>query len=180
MDRRVAILSIMSPRPTIAGRVAFIVQWIAPVVLPFFLFWGRVFVGAPLGWLAVVGVVYAAVMLVALYIAPILTIYDRDVRPIASTRNSYATVSWMLWVAVIVMALSVPDQADSPPFPAALTVWTDGGVSAEMASFIFTLASVFALIMWIATIALAIVGIVRSRRPVGMPAPRVGGAASAG
>lgn len=164
---------------TVAGRVAFIAQWIAPVVLTFFLFWGRVFVGAPLGWLAVVGFVYGIFLVVALYIAPVLTIFDRDVRPIASVRRSYASVSWMLWAALILMGLTVPDQADGPRFPAALTVWTDGGISIEMTSFIFTTASVFAVIMWVATVVLAVLGIVRSRRPVGMPAPRVSGAFSA-
>ena len=161
---------------SVAGRVAFILQWIVPVVLTFFLFWGRAFVGAELGWLAVVGVVYGALLLIALYIAPVLTVFDRDVRPVASTRSSYTAVSCMLWLALVLMGLTVPDQADGPPVPAALTVWTGGGVSIEMASFIFTLASIFALIMWVATIALAIIGIVRSRRPTGMPVPRVQGA----
>lgn len=159
---------------SLSGRIAFIAQWIAPVVFTFFLFWGRAFVGAELGWLSVIGVVFAIVMLVLLYIAPVLTIFDRDVRPTATTRDSYAMVSLLLWIALFVMGVSVPDQGDGPPLATALTVWTNGGISVDMSSFIFTLAFVFAAIMWVATVTLAIMGIVRSRRPQGTAVARPG------
>lgn len=166
--------SVEAMQSSLSGRVAFIAQWIVPVVFTFFLFWGRAFVGAELGWLSVVGILFAIVMVVLLYIAPVLTIFDRDVRPTGTARSSYAMVSLLLWIALFVMAISVPDQADGPPLPTALTVWTHGGISVEMSSFIFTLAFVFGAIMWVATITLAIMGIVRSRRPQGTAVPRPG------
>ena len=71
-------------------------------------------------------------------------------------------------------AFTVLDQADGPTSSSAISLLTDGRISDEMSSFISVLAAVFAFIMWVATIVLAILGIVRSRRPDGMPAPRVG------
>lgn len=159
---------------SLSGRIVFIVQWIAPVVLTFFLFWGRAFVGAELGWMSVVGVVFAVLMLIALYIAPVLTVFDRDVRPTATARASYTFVNYLLWGGLFVMAITIPDAADGPPLPGALTVWTRGGVGIEMSSFLFTLAFVFTAIMWVTTITLAILGIVRSRRPQGTAVPRPG------
>ena len=165
---------------SVAGRVAFIAQWIAPVLVISFLFWGRGLLGAELGWLAVGGFIFGIPMMLLLYIAPVLTVFDRDVRPVASTRRSFATVSWMLWGALVLLGLTVLDQADGPTSSSAISLLTDGGISDEMSSFISVLAAVFAFIMWAATIALAILGIVRSRRPDGMPAPRVGAEPSSG
>ena len=159
---------------SVSGRIAFIGQWIAPVVFTFFLFWGRAFVGAELGWLSVVGIFFAIIMLILLYVAPVLTVFDRDVRPHATVSGSYSLVTYLLWIGLFVMALTIPDAADGPALPPALTVWTSGGISIEMASFIFTLMFVFSAIMWVATVVLAIMGIVRSRRPAGAEVPRPG------
>ena len=41
-----------------SGRIVVIAQWVLAVLLPAFVFLGRGFVGAELGWMAVIGVVY--------------------------------------------------------------------------------------------------------------------------
>ena len=83
---------------------------------------------ASCGWLSVVGIFLGLIMIAALLIPPVITRFDREVREQRSTRVAYGVASWALWIALLVGALSVPDEADGGALDTALTTWTDGAI----------------------------------------------------
>ena len=144
------------------GRFVFVGQWIAAVVLPAFFFVGRAFVGAEAGWLAVLGIVYGFFAILLLLVAPIITLFDREVRTAKRTRRWYDIATFVLWGAILLASLTVPDAGDGPPLDAALTVWTGGAVGQEASTVICSVAGTIAGLAYVATVALAIAGVVRS------------------
>lgn len=149
------------------GRFVFIAQWVAAFVLPAFFFVGRAFVGAEAGWLVVLGVVYGLFLILFLLLPPLLTVFDRDVRAAKRTRRGYDVASFVLWGAIVLAALTVPDAGDGPPLDSAVTTWTAGAISQEASGVIFSVVGVVWIIAYLATIVLAIGGIVVSRRKRG-------------
>ena len=69
-----------------SGRFVFVAQWVAAVLLPVFFFLGRGLVGAELGWMAIIGVVYGLLVVVVLLLPPVMTLFDRTVRRGKATR----------------------------------------------------------------------------------------------
>jgi hypothetical protein len=152
-----------------AGRFVFIAQWVLAVVLPVWLFLGRGLLGAELGWLVVLGLLYGIVVIAALLLPPLLTLFDRTVRARAAARTGYAVSSFVLWGGFLVASLGVPDASDAPGgLRPALTVWTGGAISIDSATAVFGAASVIIGLAYVATLVLAVAGIFRSRTE---PAP---------
>jgi hypothetical protein len=147
------------------GRFVFVAQWIAAVLLPLFFFLGRGLVGAELGWMAIVGIVYGIVVVIVLLLPPVMTLFDRTVRRGRATRFAYDIASFVLWGSLLVAALTVPDSGDSGHLNSALTTWTGGAVTYEASQAIFTAAGVVVGLAYLAVLVLAIIGIVRWRRP---------------
>lgn len=147
------------------GRFVFIAQWVAAVLLPAFFFIGRGLVGAQLGWLSVLGVVYGLFVIAVMMIPPILTLFDRTVRRGKATRLGYDIASFVMWAAFIVAGLTVSDAGDGPPLDSALTVWTGGAISQDASTAICSVAGAVIGLAYLATFVLAVVGIVRWRRP---------------
>ncbi len=112
-----------------SGRFVFVAQWVMIVLLPLFFFLGRGLVGAGMGWLAVLGVVYGIVVIIVLAVPPVMTLFDRTVRRGKATRLGYDISSFVLWAAFVLAALTVPDAADGPPLDSALTAWTGGAIT---------------------------------------------------
>lgn len=56
-----------------SGRFVFVAQWVMIVLLPLVFFLGRGLVGAGVGWLAVLGVVYGIVVIIVLAVPPVFT-----------------------------------------------------------------------------------------------------------
>jgi predicted RND superfamily exporter protein len=149
-----------------SGRFVFVAQWVAALLLPVFFFIGRGFLGAELGWMAIIGIVYGAVVIALMFVPPILTLFDREGRRRGRTRSAYDIATFVLWAAFVVAAISVPDSSDSGHLDSALTVWTGGAVDYEASTDVFTGAAIVAGLAYLAVLALAIAGIVRGRRAV--------------
>jgi len=138
-------------------------HWIAPVLLTFLVVFGRGFFGAPLGWMMLIGLIIAPFVAIAMYIPPIIVVFDRDARAARSTRLYYAIASWVTWAALLVMMFTLEDGGDAPPFGSVLSTW--GVMSSEASSGIFAAALIIAFLGWAGTITTAIIGVVQSRGP---------------
>lgn len=148
-----------------SGRFVFVAQWVAAVLLPVFFFIGRGLVGAQLGWLSVLGVVYGLFAIAILMVPPIMTLFDRTVRRSKTTRFGYDIASFALWTGILVASLTVPDSGDGGHLDSALTTWTGGGISYETSEAIFTVAAVIIGLAYLAAVVFGIIGIARWRRP---------------
>ena len=148
-----------------SGRFVFVAQWVAAVLLPVFFFLGRGLVGAELGWMAIIGVVYGLLAVVVLLLPPVMTLFDRTVRRGKATRFAYDIASFVLWGAFLVAALSVPDSGDSGHLDSALTTWTGGGITYETSEAVFAVAATVIGLAYLATVVLGVIGITRWRRP---------------
>jgi predicted RND superfamily exporter protein len=141
------------------GRFVFVAQWFAAVLLPLFVVLGRGLVGADLGWMAVIGIIYGAFVILLLLVPPLVTLFDREVRAARAERSAFAITSIVLWAAIVVTGLSIPDSGDSGHLDSALMTWT--GMSYEVSTSIFAIASAVVGVAYLIAFILAIVGIVR-------------------
>ncbi|GGD64823.1 hypothetical protein GCM10007269_05040 [Microbacterium murale] len=155
-------------RMRLSGRFVRVFHWIAPVLLPLLVLWGRALFGAPLGWLAAFGILAVPFVTIAMYIAPIIVVFDRDAKVARSTRLSYNIASWVTWAALLVMMFTIVDGGDSPPFGSVLSTW--GWMSSNASSDIFAGAVLVAFLGWLGTVTTAIIGVVLSRTPGRSPA----------
>ena len=85
-----------------SGRFVFVAQWVAAVLLPVFFFIGRGFLGAELGWMAIIGIVYGAAVIALMLVPPILTLFDREGRRLRRTSRAYDIATFGLAIAGIV------------------------------------------------------------------------------
>ncbi len=145
-----------------SGRFVFIAQWVLAVLLPIFFFIGRDWVGADVGWLGILGIVYGVFTILILLVPPLLTLFDPEARKKRATRLGYDVATILLWLTILVGALTVPDSGDSGHLDSALASWT--GISYETSAAIFYATSVVLGIAYLAAFVLAVVGIVRGRR----------------
>ncbi|MGO1803185.1 MAG: hypothetical protein ACTHZW_11295 [Microbacteriaceae bacterium] len=143
-----------------------IFQWIAPVLLTFLVVFGRGFFGAPMGWMALIGLFVGPVVALAMYIPPIIVVFDRDAKAARSTRLFYDIASWVTWAALLVLMFTLEDGGDSPPFGSVVSTW--GMMSSDAAGSVFAVALIVAFLGWLGTIASAIVGVVDSRSTRGI------------
>jgi hypothetical protein len=147
----------------LSGRFVRVFQWIAPVLLPALVVFGRGLFGAPMGWMTLIGLFAGPFVALAMYIAPIIVLFDRDAKAARSTRVFYDIASWVTWVALLVIMFTLEDGGDTPPFGSVLSTW--GWMSSEASSNIFAVALIIAFLGWVATITTAIIGVVLSRTP---------------
>ena len=148
------------------NRFVRIFQWIAPVLLTFLVVFGRGFFGAPMGWMALIGLFVGPVVALAMYIPPIIVVFDRDAKAARSTRLFYDIASWVTWAALLVLMFTLEDGGDSPPFGSVVSTW--GMMSSDAAGSVFAVALIVAFLGWLGTIASAIVGVVDSRSTRGI------------
>lgn len=144
-----------------SGRFVFIAQWVLSVLLPVFFFLGRGLVGAELGWLGLLGIVYGLFVVALLLVPPLLTLFDREGRRARATRSAYDIATFVLWAAFVVGGLTVPDSGDSGHLDSAFTNWF--GISYEASEALFAVAAGIIGLAYLATFVLAIAGIVRGR-----------------
>lgn len=144
-----------------SGRVVVIAQWVLAVFLPVFVFLGRGFVGAELGWMAVIGVVYGWIFIVLLLIPPIITLFDTEARRSGTVRELYAVFLALLWFGLLLAGLTIPDSGDSGHLRSALSAWT--GASYELSSAVFNAGAGVAALAWIASVVVAVMGAIRGR-----------------
>lgn len=143
------------------GRFVRIFQWIAPVVLVAFVLFGRALFGAPLGWMAAIGLFIAPFVILGMYIPPIVVVFDRDAKAARSTRVFYDVASYVLWAALIVLGLALVDGGDSGDVGSVLTTW---GVPDAVTGVLAAVAALATILGWIAALVAAIVSVVESRR----------------
>ncbi|WP_460801062.1 hypothetical protein [Microbacterium sp. GXF6406] len=155
-----------------SGRFVRVFQWIAPAVLPMMLFYGRLLFGGPPGWFLVFGVFLAPIMTLALYIPPIIAVFDREARAVKSTRLSYNIASWVTWAAVIGMTFTLVDVGDAPGSGGSvLTAW---GLSESLNAILFIVFISVLFIGWIAAIVCAVIAVTVGRRaPLGAGAGQI-------
>jgi hypothetical protein len=147
-----------------SGRFVFIAQWPAALVLPLFLIVGRGLVGAELGWLAVLGILYGLVLVAGMLVPPVLAVIDGTVRAARRTRTAYDVLTFTVWGAFVVAGLTAPDSDDAGHLRSALTVWTGGAVGYDASEAVFAVAFVVLVLGWIALLGVSIAGIVRGSR----------------
>jgi hypothetical protein len=136
-------------------------HWIAPVLLPALVVFGRGLLGAPTGWMALLAVLVSPIVIIAMYFAPIIVIFDRDAKAVRSTRLFYDIASWVTWAALIVLMFTLVDGGDAPPFGSVVSTW--GWMSSETSSGVFASAIVVAFLGWLGALAAAVAGVVQSR-----------------
>lgn len=146
----------------LSGRFVFVFQWIAPLVLVMWVLFGRALFGAPVGWLALMGLFISPFVLVAMYIPPVLVMFDREARMTRLTRRGYEIATYVLWGVMFAMGFVIVDGGDSGEVGSLLTVWfrlasgdTEGLLPIGMG--LGTLALIAQLVM-------AILGIAASRK----------------
>lgn len=144
------------------GRFVFVAQWVAAVLLPVFFFLGRGLVGAELGWLALLGIVYGVFVILILLVPPLLTLFDTEGRRARSTRLAYDVSTFVLWLGLVVASVTAPDSGDSGHLDSAVTTWT--GISYDVSQVLFVGAAEVTGIAYLAQLVTAIIGIVRGRR----------------
>lgn len=147
-----------------SGRFVYYAQWIAAVALPVFIVVGRLLVGSYGGWLTVIGWIFAIPLIVLMLVPPILARWDTAARQAKSARAAYVVASWVLWIGLLIVGVTVTDQADSSESGSALTAWTGGDVSPEVSMGIAGVVLVVAMIALIAQFIVAIAGIRHSRQ----------------
>lgn len=146
------------------GKFVFVAQWLAAFVLPVWFFIGRGLVGAELGWMAVLGVaVFGLPLILILLVPPLITLFDGGVRRARAERFGFSISSIVLWSAIVLAALVVPDSGDSGHLESALTRWTGGAISYAASEGIFAALSAVVVLAYAAALVLGIVGAIRSR-----------------
>lgn len=141
------------------GRFVWMMQWWAPVILPFWVLLGRGFVGAGLGFVGIFGFVAIGVpSLIVLYIPALITLGDNDVRIARKTRFAYSIGACLLWGILLVTGLFVPDSSDGGPMPSAVMTWTSGGIAIDQSLIIMTVGIGVAAAADVAVIGLAVAG----------------------
>jgi len=151
----------------LSGRFVRVFQWIAPVLLTGLVVFGRGLFGAPMGWMTLIGMFAGPVVAIAMYIAPIIVLFDRDAKAVRSTRVFYNIASGVTWIALLVMMFTLEDGGDTPPFGSVISTW--GWMSSTASSNIFAVALIIGFLGWVATITTAIIGVVLSRTPGRVP-----------
>lgn len=136
-------------------------QWIAPVLLPGLIAFGRGFLGAPMGWMTLFAMIFGPFVVIAMYFAPIIVIFDRDAKAARRTRLFYDIACWITWVALLVLMFTLEDGGDSPPFGSVVSTW--GVMSSEASTSVFLIAMMIAILGWLGSLAAAIAGVVSSR-----------------
>lgn len=145
-----------------SSRFVAVAQWVAPVVVLAFAVAGRGLFGSVLGWFAVIFFWASPVLLIALYIPPILTRFDREVRAAKKERAAYSVTTSLVWTGLVVAGFGVVDGGDDGITGSVLTAW---GVLDNDASMALAYAGwAAACIALAASFALAVVGVVLSRR----------------
>lgn len=145
----------------LTNRFVRIFQWIAPVLLPAFLWFGRGFLGAPLGWMLLIGLFVVPFITLAMYVSAVVFVFDRDAAAAKAGRLVYDIPNYVLWVALLAMGMTVQDGGDDGVYGSVLSEWgvlSDGATVAA-----FTVALAIAAAAWIAVLIAAIVCVVHSR-----------------
>jgi len=145
-----------------SGRIVFVAQWVLALILPMFVFLGRGLLGAQLGWTAVIGAGYGAIITLLLIVPPILALIDPVARAARSVRGRYAFATVMIWTGAIVAGLSIPDSDDEGFLDSAVSAWF--GMPYEVSIVIFGVASGVAMVAWVAAVVFAVQGIRAGRR----------------
>lgn len=145
----------------LTNRFVRVFQWIAPVLLVGFVLFGRGLLGAPLGWMAAIGLFIAPVVTIAMYISAIVFVFDRDAAAAKTSRLAYDVPSYLLWAALIAMGFTLQDGGDDGVYGSVLSQW--GVLSDDATVTAFTVAMVIAVLAWVGTLIAAIVCVVHSR-----------------
>jgi len=146
------------------GRTVFVAQWALALALPMWIFLGRVLVGSEVGWMVVFGLIYGPIIVLLLLIPPIVALFDGEARRARSVRRAYAIASAVVWIALFLCGLALPDGGDDAPYPSALSRWF--GLSDDASTVALLVLLLIALGGWIAALVTAALGIARSRSAV--------------
>lgn len=145
----------------ITGPFVRIFHWVAPVAMPLLVMVGKAVLGAPSGWMMLVAMLVAPFMILAMYVPPIIVVFDRQAKAERGTRLGYDIASYAIWGAFIVMMLTLVDGGDSPPFGSVLSTW--GLIDDDVSSMLMAIAFFIAVLAWIAAIVMASLGVAAGR-----------------
>jgi hypothetical protein len=134
------------------------------VFLPVLFFIGRGNLGAEVGWLGFFGIVYGLIVIALLLVPPAITLFDPEVRRQRSTRLFYDIASAVLWLAIVLGALTVPDSGDSGPLDTVFMAWF--GITAQTSAALFAISAGLIGLSYLAQLVLAVMGVTRGRAAV--------------
>ena len=153
------------------GRGVAVAQWFLAVLLPVWMVIGRAILGAQLGWMVVLGILWGPVLVVLLLVPPIVTLFDAAARRAGGVRQAYAVSMYVVWGALFLSGFAIVDADDAALGSSLVTQWT--ALSEDVSDVLFLVLLGVALLGWVAAIVAAALGIAAARReplPVGPPA----------
>ena len=146
-------------------RGVYLAQLLVPFLMPWIFFVGRLWLGAPSGWLSGPGLLLIGPpMAIALGIPVIVSLRDRGAYSRRRGERGYTVASLVPWAALLAGALTVTD-AGAPRMPTSvLGVWTGGAVSEVASQYLFFICVVAAVVAWATALVLAIRGVFVAHR----------------
>src|SRR5690606_24755753 len=145
----------------LTNRFVRVFRWIAPVLLPAFAVLGPGLLGAPMGWLAMIGLVLSPVVILAMYVPAVVFVFDKDAAAAKASRLAYDIPNYVLWIAFIVMGFTMQDGGDDGVYGSVLSEWGVLGDDATVAA--FNVALSIAAVAWVGTLIAAIACVMHSR-----------------
>lgn len=100
--------------------------WLAPLLLYVFFVFGRVLLGGQVGWMSVIAVLWAPIILPSIFAAALINLGDRPARRARSVRKAVAGTGIVWWLLALVYCFVVPDGGDNDPWSSAFSEWTGG------------------------------------------------------
>lgn len=113
-----------------------------------------------MGWMTLIGIFIAPFVVIAMYILPIIVVFDRDAKAGRSTRLGYTIASWVSWGGMLGVMFTLEDGGDTPPFGSVLSTW---GLNEAVTVALFYASMLAAIIGWIVALVYAIAGVAASR-----------------
>ncbi|MGR2751919.1 hypothetical protein [Agromyces arachidis] len=150
-------------RITALGRFVYAAQWIAAILLIVFIVIGRVLVGSSAGFFMFAGWIYGLPALLILLLPPLITRYDQRARTTRCVGPAYAASSLVLWAALLIVGLALPDGGfGNVEQESALSAWTGLRLNGSFA--VLNWAILVAFAAWIAQLVIALASSNTARR----------------
>jgi hypothetical protein len=149
------------------GRFVFVAQWVAVILLPLSVSFGRMLFGAEPGWFSVLFLFYGApLMALALLVGPVITVSARSIRSTRTAPLGYSIATLALWLLVLLVGAFIVDAGDSTGANAVAMVVFSIEPHTPAMDFISLLSSWFigaAVLAWLTSLVLLIVALSRGR-----------------
>lgn len=146
------------------AKFVYAAQLVVPFLMPWAFFLGRIWLGAPGGWLSSVGLIMLGPPLaIVLGIPALISFRDRSAYRARAASRAYTTATLVCWGALLVAAMFVTEDSIDPP-TSLVTAWTDRALDPIASQYLFFLAMMVAIAGWASAVWFAVSGLIESRR----------------